>query len=349
MTLSFRRCALGAATSTAMLLAAAVPALAATTAAPSAQRMAAHFNVHGIVLAVHGSQVKVLASVAKVGRKAAHHKVVTLTVTRKSRVTTSVRARRSVLHPAALRASDPSAPGFAASTAGAQVGEDIVATGTVASNGALLVTSEHNAVLPAEALVGKILAVNADGSFTVDTHDQVDGEHSEHDSNDGVLVFAVGATVTGAAPAAGQYVVVLGESEDHQMAAAKIYTFAAPPALAAGQVTAADPATKTITIDAQGSEQDGQDQGDGPDGANPVVTVDASHAEVVVNGAAPSAAAFPAVGDEVLTVGTAGVSPNSITATLVFDFNPADNGSVEDNQNNEDHGDNGDHHDGGDS
>ena len=34
---------------------------------------------------------------------------------------------------------------------------------------------------------------------------------------------------------------------------------------------------------------------------------------------------------------------NTITADLVFDFNPADNGSVEDNQDNENHGDNGEH------
>jgi len=200
-------------------------------------------------------------------------------------------------------------------------------------------------VLPAEALVGQVATVAADGlSFTVTTHDQVDGDHAEHDNAEPVLVALGSAPVTGPAVTAGQYVVVLGEADHHDMLAAKVYTFSTAPALVAGEVTAADTTSKALTVTPVGHEQDGQDdQGDNPATATGVtgVTVDASTADVIVNGATPATAAFPAVGDEVLSVGTAGVTPDSMTAALVFDFNPADDGSVQNNQDNEDHGDNG--------
>ena len=47
--------------------------------------------------------------------------------------------------------------------------------------------------------------------------------------------------------------------------------------------------------------------------------------------------------DEVLIVGTAGATPHTVTADLVFDSDTADNGSVEDKQCNDDEGGNGHH------
>ena len=352
MTFSVRRCAIGAATSAAMVLASAAPALAAThhhSSAGHKPAAAVRFNVHGIVVAVHGNQVKVLSSVAKVGKHIARNKVVTLTLTPRTKRTARARIRPGASHAALMaRGSTAAAPTSTAPMLAA--GTDIVATGTVSGNGTLVTTSETSTVLPAEALVGMITSVNPDGSFVVATHDQVDGDHAEHDNNDGVLVAALGAPVTGPAVAAGEYVVVLGEAEHHTMAAAKIYTFTTAPTLAAGQVTTADSTAKTLTVDAQGSEHDGQEEHDNEDGSNPSIAVDASNADIVINGATPAVAspagtttppaAFPAVGDQVLTVGMPGATPDSITASLVFDFNQADNGSVQDNQDNEDAGHN---------
>jgi hypothetical protein len=280
-----------------------------------------------------------LSSTTKVGKKTAHNRVVTLTLTSKTR-----KAKKTA-----------SASRAAADTLAPAVGTEIAATGTV--TGTTLVTSTvTTTVLPAEALVGKISSVSADGSqFTVATHDQVDGDHAEHDNNGGTTVTTASAALTGPAVAVGEYVVVLGEAAEHEMLAAKLYTFTTAPTLAVGAVTAADSAAKMLTVDAQGSEQDGQEEGDQEDGSNPQISVDASNAEVIVNGATPAPAstdpnappaptAFPAVGDEVLTVGTAGSSPDTLIASLVFDFNQADNGTVQDNQENEDQGNNGEKH-----
>ena len=340
MSVSVRRCAIGVATSAAMILASAAPALAATGHhAPATRKPAATrpFKVHGVVLAVHGNKVKVLSSVAKVGKTTARNKVVTLTLTPKTHKTAKARTRSASQHASLMAAAmtATAAPVLA-------VGDDINAVGTVTPTGTLVTTSETSTVLPAEALVGQVTAVNPDGSFVIATHDQVDGDHAEHDNNPGTLVAANGVTPVGPL-AVGEYAVVLGEAEDHIMTAAKIYTFTSAPALAAGHVTAADVTAKTLTVDAQGDEQDGQEQPDNADGSSPSIMVDASKAEIVVNGATPTQPVFPAIGDEVLTVGTAGATPDTITADLVFDFNPADNASVEDNQNNEDHGTNGDH------
>ena len=341
MSVSVRRCAIGVATSAAMILASAAPALAsARHHAPAKRKPAAaqSFKVHGVVLAVSGTKVKVLTSVAKVGKTTARHKVVILTLTPKTHKTAKART-----HPASQQARLMAADMTAPAAPVLAVGDDITAVGTVTPTGTLITTSETSTVLPAEALVGPVTAINPDGSFVVATHDQVDGDHAEHDNSPGTLVAANGVTPVGPALAVGEYAVVLGEAEAHIMTAAKIYTFTSAPALAAGHVTAADPTANTLTVDASGDERDGQEEADNADGSNPSVTVDASKAEIVVNGAGPTQPVFPAVGDEVLTVGAAGATPNTITADLVFDFNPADNGSVEDNQDNEDQGVNGDH------
>ncbi len=72
------------------------------------------------------------------------------------------------------------------------------------------------------------------------------------------------------------------------MAAAKLCTFRAAPTLAARQVTAADTTAKTLMVDAQGSEHDGHEQRDNPDGSNPSIAVDA---DIVDNVAVPAASA----------------------------------------------------------
>lgn len=110
-------------------------------------------------------------------------------------------------------------------------------------------------------------------------------------------------------------------------------------------MTAADPITKSLTVDAQGAEHDGQEKADQEDGSNPRATVDASTAELIVKGAAPTAlapgatlrpVAFPAVGEKIVTVGTPGSAPDSLIASLVVDFHQAENGTVQENQQEQD-------------
>ena len=93
-------------------------------------------------------------------------------------------------------------------------------------------------------------------------------------------------------------------------------------------MTAADPTTKSLTVDAGGAKHGGQEKANQKDGSNPQVTVDAT-AELIVKGAAPTAlapgatprpVAFPAVGDEIVTVGPPGSAPDSLIASLVVDF-----------------------------
>ena len=177
---------------------------------------------------------------------------------------------------------------------GPALGTYIVATGTVTGS-TLVTTAETTTVLPAEALVGQIAAMSADASqFTVTTHNQVDGDHAEHGgehSKDATTMILTGSSVAGPAVASTEYVVVPGKSTDHEMLAAKIYIFTTTPTLAAGSVTAADPTTKSLTVDAEGAEHDGQEKANQKDGSNPQVTVDASTAELIVKGAAPTALA----------------------------------------------------------
>ena len=142
------------------------------------------------MLAVNSNYVKVLTSVAKIGRKATRNKVVTFTFTAKTKRTAKKHAAQ-LAHDAASPA--PASPAPAAATAPALApGTDIVAAGIVSSNGTLVKTNEVSTVLPAEALIGKVSTVNADGSFIVAIHDQVDGDHAEHDNNDGVIGLRAG-------------------------------------------------------------------------------------------------------------------------------------------------------------
>jgi hypothetical protein len=59
MRMSVRCASVGAVTSVAMILASASPALAATHHQAKAKPV--HFNVHGVVVGVHGNTVKVLS------------------------------------------------------------------------------------------------------------------------------------------------------------------------------------------------------------------------------------------------------------------------------------------------
>ena len=129
------------------------------------------------MLAVNSNYVKVLTSVAKIGRKATRNKVVTFTFTAKTKRTAKKHAAQ-LAHDAASPA--PASPAPAAATAPALApGTDIVAAGIVSSNGTLVKTNE-------------VSTVNADDSFIVAIHDQVDGDHAEHDNNDGVIGLRAG-------------------------------------------------------------------------------------------------------------------------------------------------------------
>ena len=130
-----------------------------------------HPTVPGVVVGVHGNKVKVLSSTATVDNTDGPQQVVTLTMTDKTRETT-----KGGKHPQSISGS----PGSMDAT-GPALGTYIVATGTVTGS-TLVTTAETTTVLPAEALVGQIAAMNADASqFTVTTRGhQVDGDHAEH-------------------------------------------------------------------------------------------------------------------------------------------------------------------------
>ena len=133
MSVSVRRCAIGVATSAAMILASAAPALALTQhQAPAKRKPAAaqSFKVHGVVLGVSGNKVKVLSSVAKVGKTTARNKIMTLTLTPKTHKSAKART-----HPVSKQARLMAA-GMAAPVAPVlAVGDDITAVGTVTSTG----------------------------------------------------------------------------------------------------------------------------------------------------------------------------------------------------------------------
>jgi len=134
MSLPIRRCAVGAVTSTALLLASASPALATAPhhKPPVKPAASARFTVHGIVLNVSGSKVKVLSSVAKIGKKAAHNQVVTLTLTAHTKRTTKAHT-----HPSGHRSAEmlaASSAGVPAAAPALQAGDDITAAGTVATS-----------------------------------------------------------------------------------------------------------------------------------------------------------------------------------------------------------------------
>jgi hypothetical protein len=333
-------------------LAATVPTLLAGLAAgPADAASKARFHVQGVVLSVHGNKVKVLSSSTKIGKKSSSTpKVVTLTLSHKTRK--HLRAAPHVAAPAA-----GVSPAAVAAVAGAPLapGQVLSATGT-RHGGVFTVTGATAQVLPAQAMIGTVAAVGADGTtITVARHDHLDGDQDFGDNGELVLVNLKGAPVTGPAPAVGQYVVTLGESDDHVMLAAAVFTFADAPGLVAGRVLAADPTANSLMVAARGHEDDGDGQGgdgqggdgnggssgsdirafdDGGDAPLPSVTVDTTAATVVVNGVTnvPGTPTYPVAGDRVLAVGATGATPDSLTATLVFAFNGGDDGSVQDNR-----------------
>lgn len=335
------RTAAVAVTATAISLASATPALASPHAS-------AKFKVSGIVTAVHGGQLTVLARTERVGRHVNRDRVVTVEVTRLAH-------GGSVPHTMpALRA-----------------GDAVNASGTE-TDGTLDATSVAAAPRPAEALIGVVDSVSGT-LVTLTSRDRANGATTQHetDGHDRPLVDVAGALFSGAAASAadlapGMTIVALGEEWHDTMAAARIYAFTTAPALAVGHVSAADPTAKSLTVDVSGDG--GDQQGDNTDSqtstsdqtttsgsstsstdpsstdatagsttsgdssqpaAPTTVTVDASNADVIANGNdGQQAVTFPAPDDKVLVVGTAGTTADTISAALVFTFDGHDHGSV---------------------
>ncbi len=292
------------------------------------------FKVTGLVTSVHGNKVTVLARTKQVnGKTVGHNTLVTLTLTRKTHKHVGKRTHKQHRAAAARSASYRAASQAPTPDAALAPGSTIVATGVV-QGGQLTTTDETSTVLPAEALIGTVQSV-AGNLVTLSTRDQVDGEHVACDGGAVTVADLTAATFSGpsgnaAAMHPGDTLVVLGESQDHVMLAAKVYSFAGHPSLVAGTVSASDATGKTLTVTPDDGEGDNDSD---PASVNPV-TVDASHADVVLNGndKGTSGAVYPAVGDEVLAVGAPGTAANSITADLVFGFSQNDDGPVGHNE-----------------
>ena len=337
---AFRTAAVAVA-ATAISLGSASPALASAHAS-------ARFKVSGIVTAVHGSRLTVLARTERVGKHVARDRLVTVEVTRHAR-------NGSVPHAMpAVRA-----------------GDAVNASGTEA-DGTFDATSVAAAPRPAEALIGVVDSVSGT-LVTLTSRDRANGATTQHESDgrDRPVVDVAGAVFSGAAASAadlasGMTIVALGEEWHDTMAAARIYAFSASPALAVGRVSASDPTAKSLTVNVSGDGGDQQgDNGDGQsstsdqssasgsstsstdpsstdassgsgtsgDSGQPspptTVTIDASNADIIANGNdGQQAMTFPAPDDKVLVVGTTGASANTITAALVFTFDGHDHGSV---------------------
>jgi len=317
-----------------LAVAGATPALAATHPAQHSKRTV---TITGVVTrskaAGNNTQVKVLANTATVkGKVVAKTRTYTLVLHKHSRV--------------AARAAAASLPPGTAITA------------TVSDDGTTLTPADAGAITtkasPAEVRIGTVASVS--GSLvTLATRDHVDGHECGQDDGRATVVDTSQATFhgpvsTAAALETGASVVILGEGEDHVMLASDVFTFTGTPALTTGRVTAVTPGTGQLTVAVRGEGRDegDEDPGDqggdhsGPMGSHdqgpgetepaddqpstpPVtVTVDASEADIIVNGTAQpgTGGAFPAVGDHVLAVGTA--SGTTLTASLVFDFNGHD-------------------------
>jgi hypothetical protein len=311
------------------------------------------FKLHGVVVSVHGNKAVVLTRNGVVNGKKVTNKLETVTITTKTKKHNKVKPAKKHLRAHAVPETGPALP----------VGADITATGTTAGT-VLTVTEETTKPVAAEAIYGVVTSVTA-GVVTLAGRDEAkgDGEHADH--HDATFLDLNAATLSGAATnaagvKAGQYIVALGENDDHVMAVANASVFDTAPDVLIGEVTAADAAAKTLTV---ASSDDRHDDADEEDTTAHDVTVDASKAQVVLNGnqqdegASPTPATFPAVGDKVLIVSPASPTPSPsatatptdsasaapsssptptpVQATLVFAFDAGDHGAVGDNNDNQ--------------
>ena len=276
----------------------------------------AHVRVHGVVVHRAGNRLTVLAHDVTVGRHTIHNRVETVLLTpRSARVTRAI------------------------------AGDVVTATGDSTTGSTVRSATLQAAVpQPAQALLGVVASV--DGPLvTLTPRDAADGEHDGHDGAHGVIVDTMTAAFTGAASSAaaltaGDYVAVLGEENEGEFAAAKVYSYAAQPEFLVGEVSAADQSTNTLTVT---SPSDDHEHGDGESGDSEnsdtpaaATSVDTSAADVVLNGndEQQQASNFPAVGDKVLVIGADGSAAQPSTplaATLVFAFDSGDQQPVGDN------------------
>jgi hypothetical protein len=273
---------------------------------------AAAFSLNGIVVSKQGNQIKVLTKTGKIGRTKVGNTLQTLTATSRTRTHGTKPVAR------AQRVSAQS--GVAAIVPGLHIS----ATGTV-SGTTLTVVDTTVTPVPDAAVYGRIQSV-AGGLVTLLARDEARGDgdrhgHGDHGRGERTVVHVESATISGAATSAaglkaGQYVVALGENDDHTMLAANVAVFDAAPQVLLGKVTAVDATARTLTVESHDSRRDDDDED--WSGTKAPVMVDASQAQVVLNGQAVAGTAFPAVGDYVLVVapGTTPVSTSpSPTAT----------------------------------
>lgn len=321
----------------------AAPAMAASHR-PAAQhkpvaKPAKTFKLHGVVVSVKGNKATVLVRNGVVNGKKVANKAQTVTVTKATK-------KHNTVKPARAHSQSRLMAAGSADAASIPVGSDIAAVGTT-SGSTLTVTEETTKPVAAESIYGIVKSVSA-GVVTLDTKDEArgDGEHADH--NDTTFLDLNAATVNGDATNAatvkpGQYIVALGENDDHEMAVANASVFNTAPRVLIGDVVASDPATKTVTVASKDDHNNDGDESDDADAKD--VTVDASAAQVVLNGndedqsATPTATTFPGVGSKVLVVAPA--APNAsptepVKAALLFGFDAGDHSAVGENNDNQD-------------
>ncbi|MDQ1679409.1 MAG: hypothetical protein QOI42_268 [Frankiaceae bacterium] len=376
------------------LAAAAVTAVVAAAALSSpafaAKRTASHtFTLHGIVVGKSAGHVRVLTRSARINGKSVSPRVVTLTVTAASRRhVTGLVARAATTDPTATIpvGSDITATGT--TTGGLTVATAVVKPvpaeaiyGQVLSVNGTLVTlagrdeargngeegngdhgnrDERNILdLSAATISGSAttIATIKPGQFLVAL-----GENSSSvmavadvavfDSAPQVLIGKVAT----ADPATHTLTVTVHDRR-HDGRDGSDDTSGQPTATATPTASTTPTASATPSPTATAHHDGEQADGDSSDGELPgsVVTVDATSADIVVNGNAPAGSttpAFPSVGDHVLVLapettvttpaqpGTPS-APVAIAATLVYDFNSADRGPVGQNDDrDDDHGGN---------
>lgn len=308
---------------------------------------AVHAIVHGLVVSRQNNQLTVLAHTAKIGAHTVHNQIehLTLAATRRVhpartvragyRIAVSGQAVNGVIVNATVQSSSPRPAEVAIGTINAVDGNLVSicvldtadgSQGGPADNG-----DQSGGGQGGNGDQGSVqsAAVSPAARSTDATASGCSGENSQGQ----VLIADLSAaTFSGAAgtPAdlvTGQYVVTLGEQSDGTFTAADVVAYASEPAFIAGQVTAADQAANTLTVAADGGDDNEDTSGSG-------TQVDTSNALVVVNGAADGS--FPVAGDETLIVGADGSAATAqsgapLTASVVYDFNandtqPADDG-----------------------
>ena len=323
--------------------------LAAATPAIAGGHDRGRFTVSGIVVGVHGGKVRVLAQSARLDRHSAANRVLTLhmhadthrhgvrTLAAGDAVTASGEENGATLDVTTVTAAPRPARALIGSVAGVsgnlvtltsrdQVGGD----GTVhhVDFGDRPVVDVANATFSGVATSAAQLSA---GQTIV-----VLGERSHHVmlaakvySFSAMPSLAVG-DVTASDATAKTLSVDVGGNDGDRHGDGEDAQGDSPDASPTPQPSESPDASPTPqpsdSPDASASPSDAASSGQ-PAGTS--VAVDASNADVVINGNDhQQSEAFPGVGDKVLVVGAPGASAGSITASLVFAFNGPDRGGV---------------------